>query len=93
MSGKQVKHIHDVSTPELQLSLLCLVMGNPSLPRQQLNRILQARMAWRPERGLPPTFRRALQQLAEHTPPAPAKRVRKKSVQSIARKKKDDTNA
>ena len=59
---------HDIKTPTGQLALLCLVLGNPDLPRQQLNRILQCRMAWRKDKGLPPTYRRALMALSEFAP-------------------------
>jgi len=58
----------DLSTPQGQLDLIAAVLTNPRMPLQSLNRLLQSRMAWRADRGLPPTFRRALLQLSEYLP-------------------------
>ena len=71
----------DIKTPETQLALLCQVIGNPALPLQQLNRVLQCRMAWRKDKGLPPTYRRALLALAVYLPqdtePAPKPKLKR----------------
>jgi len=58
----------DLKTADGQLDMLCRVIGVVTLPRQQLNRVLQCRMAWRPVKGLPPTYRRALEKLASYLP-------------------------
>ena len=58
----------DITTPLGQLALLSLVIGHPNLPLQQLNRLLQCRMSWRKDRGLPPTYKRALLTLSSYLP-------------------------
>ncbi len=89
MSGESTKPNFDVSTPDKQLWLLCSVLGNPKLPRQQLNRLLQCRMAWRADKGLPPTFRRALQSLSDYSVdlPSPAKPKKPRKVAALTKKR------
>ena len=86
----------ELKTPAQQLDMLCRVIGNPALPLQQLNRVLQCRMAWRRDKGLPPTYRRALLTLAAfalpipepvvtvHTQPAPVKKTRAKVLVDVS---------
>lgn len=64
--------LHDL-TPIEQLEAICDTLRNPKLPGQELNRLLMCRQAWRQDRGLPTSARRAFEQLTKHIPNATPK--------------------
>ena len=55
-------------TPLEQLEILSKAIGNPNLPHQQLHRLLQCRQAWKKDRGLPATAKRAMEALLKFVP-------------------------